>query len=286
MTLPNQKDCSTFAPPVKQGKSTRMISSVSQIKYFFFLFAIPLLLSSCFTSKKVAYFQNATDSLSISSPDGLEATIQKDDILSIIVSSLSNEATLMFNTPNLPITPNVLDPRDPQTAGYLVDKKGYIKFPVLGEIKAQGLTPRQLEKEITDGIVKKNLLFDPVVNARFLNFRVTVLGEVNRPGVVFANGGQISILEAIGLAGDLTIYGLRDNVLLIRQEGNQKITRRLDLTSANILNSPYYYLKSNDVLYVQPGRDKVVSSDAALRILPVIFSGVSVIVVVLTSLLR
>ena len=94
---------------------------------------------------------------------------------------------------------------------------------------------------------------------RFLNFRVTVLGEVNRPGVVNVPSEQISILEAIGQAGDLTIYGLRDNVILIRQEGTNKLVKRLDLTSSNLLQSPYFFLKSNDVLYVEPGRAKIAS---------------------------
>lgn len=245
------------------------------------------LFSSCFMSQKVAYFEGAADSTRIASLAGVEPVIQKDDILSISVSSLSNEATVIFNAPNLPITPNNMPAiSQPQTAGYLVNQDGDIKFPVLGSIHVAGLTPQELEKRITDQLIEKQLLYDPVVSSRFLNFRVTVLGEVNKPGVIYASGEQINILEALGQAGDLTIYGLRDNVLLIRQEGDHKIMKRINLNSSEVLSSPYYFLKSNDIIYVEPGKNKVASTDATLRILPVVFSGVSVIVVVLNSLLK
>lgn len=135
-------------------------------------------------------------------------------------------------------------------------------------------------------LIEKKLLFDPIVTARFLNFRVTVLGEVNRPGVVYAPNEQISILEAIGQAGDLTIYGLRDNIILIRQEGPDKLVKRLSLNSSALLQSPYFFLKSNDVIYVEPGKAKVASTDRTTQLLPIIFSGISVVVIVLNSLLK
>lgn len=244
-------------------------------------------LTSCLNSRKVAYFGDVADSARIASKAGLVPVIQKNDILSISVSSLSNEATIIFNTPNLPINPSAsANPNSPQTAGYLVSQEGKIKFPVLGDINAAGLTQKQLETEITELLINRKLLFDPIVTSRYLNFRVTVLGEVLRPGVVNVPSEQISILEAIGQAGDLTIYGKRENVILIRQEGDEKLVQRLDLNSSSLLSSPYYFLKTNDVIYVEPGREKIASADATLRILPVVFSGVSVIVVVLTSLLK
>jgi polysaccharide export outer membrane protein len=109
---------------------------------------------------------------------------------------------------------------------------------------------------------------------------------VARPGVINVPSEQISILEAIGQAGDLTIYGLRDNVILIRQEGDTKLVKRLNLNSSNVLQSPYYFLKSNDIVYVEPGKAKVAASDRTQQLLPIIFSGISVIVVLLTSLLK
>jgi polysaccharide export outer membrane protein len=260
---------------------------IKGVKYFFTFASILCLVSSCTNTKKVAYFNDIKDSARIISKASLEPIIQKKDILSIMVSSLSNEATVIFNTPNLPITPSAsVTPNMPQTAGYLVSEDGTIKFPILGNIQAAGLTQKQLENNITKLLIDKKLLFDPIVSSRFLNFRVTVLGEVNRPGVVTAPSEQISILEAIGQAGDLTIYGVRDNVILIRQEGADKIVKRLNLNSSKILQSPYFFLKSNDVIYVEASKAKVASTDFTRQLLPIIFSGISVVVIVLNSLLK
>ncbi len=223
----------------------------------FAAFAVTCFFSSCVNTQKVTYFNDVKDSARLVSAATLEPVIQKKDILSITVSSLSNEATVIFNTPNLPITPSAgANPNAPQTAGYLVADDGTIKFPILGNIKAAGLTQKQLENTITQQLIEKKLLFDPIVSSRFLNFRVTVLGEVNHPGVITVPSEQISILEAIGQAGDLTIYGLRNNVMLIRQQGPDKIIKRLDLNSSKLLQSPYFFLKSNDVVYVEPGDSK------------------------------
>ncbi|MEO9003590.1 MAG: polysaccharide biosynthesis/export family protein [Ginsengibacter sp.] len=245
------------------------------------------MISSCANTRKVAYFNDIADSALIASKGGLEPIIQKKDILSISVSSLSPDATLLFNTPNLPITPSTqITGTGPQTAGYLVSEDGTIKFPILGNIPAVGLTQRQLEKNITDLLTEKKLLFDPIVTARFLNFRITVLGEVNRPGVVYAPSEQISILEAIGEAGDLTIYGLRDNVILIRQEGPDKFITRLNLSSSKILQSPYYFLKSNDVVYVEPAKDKIASTSLFQQRIPIILSGLSLFIILLTNVFK
>jgi len=246
-----------------------------------------LIAASCTSTRKVAYFSDVQDSLRIISKAGIEPVIQKKDILSITVSSLSNEATLIFNAPNLPITPSAtMTPNAPQTAGYLVADDGTIKFPVLGNMAAAGHTQKQLESEITNELIKKKLLFDPVVSIRFLNFRVTVLGEVNHPGVITVPSEQISVLEAIGQAGDLTIYGLRDNVILIRQEGVNKVITRLDLSSSKILQSSYYFLKSNDVIYVEPAKDKIASTSLFQQRIPIILSGLSLLIILLTNVFK
>ena len=255
-------------------------------KCLLLIFFLVISLTSCLNTRKVAYFSDLKDSTLIPSKGGLEPVIQKKDILSIAVSSLSMDATVIFNTPNIPVMPNSGLNNMPQTAGYLVSQDGTIKFPILGDIAAAGLTQKQLENNITQLLIDKKLLFDPIVTARFLNFRVIVLGEVNHPGVVNVPSEQISILEAIGQAGDLTIFGLRNNVILIRQEGTNKLVKRLDLTSSQLLQSPYFFLKSNDVLYVEPGKAKVASSDRTQQLLPIIFSGISVVVIILTSLLK
>ena len=241
---------------------------------------------SCVDSRKVVYFKDVGDSTLIASKDGLEPIIQKKDILSIAVTSLSNEATVIFNMPNLPASPSGSANSTSQTAGYLVSQDGTIRFPILGDIMAEGLTQKQLQNNISKMLIEKKLLFDPIVTVRFLNFRVTVLGEVARPGVIYVPSEQISILEAIGNAGDLTIYGLRDNVILIRQEGGNKFVTRLNLNSSRILKSPYFYLKSNDVIYVEPSKAKAALGDRSQQLLPIIFSGASVLIIIFAYLLK
>ncbi len=256
---------------------------MTTIKYFLLSVFLMTALSSCLNTKKIAYFNDVQDSIRIASPAGLEPVIREKDILSISVSSLSSEATVIFNTPNMAAPGGT---SGAQTSGYMVSQDGTIRFPILGDIPAAGMTQKQLSNNITQLLTDKKLLYDPIVTVRFLNFRVTVLGEVNRPGVVNVPGEQISILEAIGMAGDLTIYGLRDNVILIRQEGEDKLVTRLNLNTSGILQSPYFFLKSNDVIYVEPGKARVAASDRTQQLLPVIFSGISVAVVILSLLIK
>ena len=165
--------------------------------------------------------------------------IHKNDLLSIYVSSANTDATLVFNAPNIPTTTAAnANGTTVQNVGYLVNDEGSIQFPVLGKIKAEGFTVKQLTENITDSLTIKKLLIEPLVTIRFLNFRVTVIGEVGKPTVITVPNEKISILEAIGLAGDLTIYGKRENVLLIREEEGKKIVHRIDLNDPATLTSP------------------------------------------------
>ena len=263
-----------------------MYHIIATAKYILLSIFLISLFASCVNTKNVAYFNDVPDSTLIAAKAGLEPIIQKKDILSIAVSSLSNEATILFNMPNLPASPTAATSNTSQTAGYLVGEDGTVKFPILGEIPAAGLTQKQLENNITQLLIDKKLLFDPIVTARFLNFRVTVLGEVARPGVVYVPSEQISILEAIGDAGDLTIFGKRDNIILIRQEGGNKLVKRLSLNSSKILQSPYYFLKSNDVIYVEPGKSKVASTSITQQRLPIILSGLSLLIILLVNVFK
>jgi polysaccharide export outer membrane protein len=189
----------------------------------------------------------------------------------------------VFNAPNSsPITYATSQSTINQATGYLVDQKGYIQFPVVGNIKAGGLTEEELRLLLVEKLTTNKLLVDPIVNIRLLNFKVTVLGEVRDPKVITVQNEKISILEAIGLAGDLTIYGKRNNVLLIRQENGKKIIRRINLNSDRILNSPYFYLKNNDIVYVEPNKARVASSGRSQVILPIVFSILSFLTVVAT----
>jgi polysaccharide export outer membrane protein len=139
--------------------------------------------------------------------------------------------------------------------GYFVDREGYISMPVLGRLKVGGLTLTEIEKIITEGT--QPFLKDAVVNVRFLNFKINVLGEVNQPGIIRISNQRVSVLEAIGNAGDFTPYANRTNVLLVREEGGQRIFQRLNFQSQDIFNSPYFFLKQNDMLYVEPIKARV-----------------------------
>ena len=201
--------------------------------------------------------------------------IQKSDVLSITVSSLNSEATIIFNTPNQTGSVN-----NSQITGYLVNTDGIILFPILGKIKVEGLTERAFSETLAATLVEKKLLVDPIVNVRIINFKVTILGEVSRPTVVQVPNEKISMLEAIGMAGDMTLYAKRDNVLLIRVENGKKITRRINLNSPDFLESPFYYLKTNDIIYVEPNKDRIASTGRSLQVLPVVLSALTLVAII------
>lgn len=247
-----------------------------------------LLFSSCIDVKKAVYFNNVRDTVfnDVATSD-LLPVIQKNDLLSITVSSLNPEATLIFNTPNVsPVSTSNLLSGQTQMVGYLVNQDGEINFPVLGEVRAAGLTKKQLTDQLAKMLTDKKLLVDPIITIRFLNFRVTVLGEVARPTVITVPSEKISILEALGMAGDLTIYAKRDNVLLIREEKGQKITKRINLNATDILSSPYYYLKTNDIVYAEPNQARVSATSELRQNLPIILSALSFLTIIFSYVVR
>ena len=256
--------------------------------FFSVLLGSLFILTSCADTRKFTYLNNIEDGVIPSSVVNLEPIIQKSDILSITVSSLNPEASIIFNAPNLSTSSSSAAGAGniAPSSGYLVNQDGYIEFPVLGNILAAGVTKQRLKEEIARQLVDKKLLIDPIVNIRYLNFRVTVLGEVLRPTVVTVPNEKISIFEAIGLAGDLTIYAKRDNVLLIREEKGNKIIKRLNLNTSEILTSPYYYLKSNDIVYAEPNSAKVSSTNATRQYLPIVLSGLSFIAIIIDRVTR
>jgi polysaccharide biosynthesis/export protein len=248
------------------------------------------LMLSCTPSQKIAYFNNISDTTIRAAAINLDPVIQKNDLLSISVSSLNPEASLIFNAPNVSgntgasttITGNTLQ----TPGGYLVSQEGFIQFPILGNIKAAGLTKTQLTADVTKKLIDNKLLVDPIVNIRFQNFRVTVLGEVAHPTVITVPNEKITLLEALGLAGDLTIFAKRENVMLIREEEGRKIIRRINLNTNELLYSPYYYLKSNDILYAEPNKSKIASTNRSQYWLPALLSGLSLIAVIVTQVIN
>ncbi|MEM6893949.1 MAG: polysaccharide biosynthesis/export family protein [Bacteroidota bacterium] len=211
-------------------------------------------LASCASKQDVVYFQDASNFETIVSDDIYAYKFKVDDVVSIHVSTLDQQASIPFNLFKGAEEGGIR----PEQVDYIIDKDGNIDFPVLGAIKIEGLSPEE-----TKNLLKNKLtdyLKDPIINIRLKNFTVTVLGEVNRPGTYPVNGEQITILEAIGLANDLTIKGKRENVLVIRDFNGTKVYNRIDLTSKQALNSPVYYLTQNDVVYIEPNQSAITSS--------------------------
>ena len=225
------------------------------------LLCIVFMSFACTSVKETSYFYGVPSGPVASNMAVPESIIQKNDILSIVVTDLNPKATEIFNPANTDNADPSATSKQDMSRGYLVDTDGNIYFPLLGSIKAQGLTKSQLKDKIRNLSIEKKILLDPIVNIRFLNFRVTVLGEVGKPTVIPIPNEKISLLEALGLAGDLTIYGNRKNVMVIREEiipgqKEQRSIKRLDLNSAELFTSPYYYLQSNDIVYVNPTKLK------------------------------
>ena len=249
---------------------TKFYSAITSVVLF------SMICLSCRSTKKVIYFRGQGDSTMISDNFVPESLIQSNDIISILVSSQNQEASAIFNTTNnANIASMTSGGTVNQTSGYLVSREGYVVLPMLGKIKAQGLTTNQLEESITKALVTKKILIDPIVNIRLMTFKVTVLGEVEKPGVISVPTEKISLLEALGLAGDLTINAQRDNILVIREEAGKKITKRLNLNTSDLFSSPYYYLKSNDVVYAEPNKVKVRNNSNATLWVPLILSFLS-----------
>lgn len=243
--------------------------------------------TSCVNTKNSTYFSDVQSKEYLNQVQSFEPVIQPNDLLNISISSLNPDATEIFNTfANNPSRTSSANSTISQVAGYLVDSEGYIQFPFLGRIKAAGLTKKTFQQGIQREIIKRKLLLEPIVDVRYLNYKVSVLGEVARPAVLTVPNEKINLLEALGLAGDLTIYASRHNVLLIREEEGKKKLVRLDLTTDELFTSPYYYLKSNDIIYVEPNKAKIASVGAARQWLPIVLSSLTLVVVSIDRLTR
>lgn len=240
-----------------------------------------LLINSCASSKDIQYFQNVEDGILKDSTTAFGAKIQSGDLLYINVSTINPEAAVPFNLYETPVLQNTIGNAEP--IAYLVDDDGFINFPVLGHLQVASLTTNELIKKLENDLVE--YINNPTINIRFANFRVSVLGEVAKPGSYQVLNERISVIEAIGLAGDLTIYGQRDNVLLVRIENGEKTFITLDLTNKEIFNSPYYNLKQNDIIYISPNKTRVNASAVGPNT-GVIISSASLLITVLALILK
>lgn len=244
------------------------------------LYLAVLLFSSCTASQKLIYFENTERDVKRAFTQQYDLRIQKDDLLSITVSSKTPELATPFNL-TTPVSGSISE----QT-GYLVDSQGNVMFPILGKIYAQGFTLSELASNIEARIIEDGYFVDPTVNVKLLNFKISVLGEVKSPGLKKIESGRITILDAIGLAGDLTIYGVRDNVSLIRETNGQRVVATVDLTNDKLFSSEYYYLNPNDIIYVQPNKKQQKQSSSNPYVLSTIFSGTSLLVTIIALILR
>lgn len=235
----------------------------------------------------MTYFPGITDTTIHLVNKNFEPVIQKGDILYVGVTSADPVSSAAFNSSNIQPSQNAAGGTNftqNVTSGLLVNSDGTIMVQNIGKIYVLGRT----KAEVTDEIQKALLpyLKDPVVNIRFMNYRVTVLGEVNRPSTIPVSNERISVLEAIGLAGDLTIYGKRDDILYIHENEGKKEFHRINLNDNSLFKSPYFYLQSNDVLYVTPNKSKVYSGSQFPILWPAIVNSITLLLLVRNSFIK
>ena len=265
-------------------------------RYIFLPFIVIFCLTSCVQQKQIAYFQKAINqSDTIAVAQAYITKIQPRDILSIPIGSLNPVASSFFNPFSaMQVTPDNNSPSTQSTAavnaaptlsqtvapGYLVDANGAIELPIIGVIKVAGLTTIEAREQIKSKL--KEYLKEPTVNVRLLNYKISVLGEVAHPSVYVIPNETITLPEALGLAGDMTIFGKRDNVMVIRDVNGKKEFGKVNLNSRDLFSSPYYYLHANDIVYVEPSKGRIAQTDKVYQILPIVLSALSFIAIILT----
>ncbi len=218
------------------------------------LLAFIIVFFSCASRKDIVYFQNSQDFETLVDKGTFSPKFKIDDLVSIHVSTLNEEASAPFNLYQGAQEGGV----KPAQVDYLIDKDGEIDFPVIGKIKIAGLSSEEVRNLLREKL--SDYLRNPIINIRLKNFTVSVLGEVKRPGTFNVQGERITILEALGFAGDMTIKGRRDNVMIIRDFDGTKVYQKINLTDKNVLNSPFYYLTQNDIVYVEPNNSAISSA--------------------------
>lgn len=247
-----------------------------------------MMVTSCAPVKNIAYFQDKA----LNHPEQIDKhggiVIQPKDMISIVVSSRNPELAVMFNLPIVSYqagSETVGNGGQQKLIGYVVDNDGNIDFPVLGMIQVAGLTRWELAELIKDRLLKEGYLTDAVVTVEFMNFKVSVLGEVKNPGTFTIEGDKVTVLQALSLAGDLTIFGERTNVTVIRELDGRRTFYNIDLCSVDMFKSPAYNLQQNDIVYVEPSEIKARQStvdDKTLRTTSILVSSGSLLVSIAT----
>lgn len=254
------------------------------------LLIVIIVISSCASREKIQYYRGI-ETITQQQPTNYEPRLKQDDLLMIMVLAPTPELAADFNLSNFSVMGDggVMGGRadlannQMRYQSYLIDNKGFIEFPVLGSIQLGGLT----RTEALDLLKSKLKLYikEPIVNLRILNYKVTIQGEVVRPGTFTTISERITLPEALAMAGDLTIYAKRENILIIREIDGKKESHFVDITKADFINSPYYYLSQNDIVYVEPNKTKMNSSVVGPNI-SIILSSVSLLITIVALLIR
>ncbi len=239
-----------------------------------------MMAASCSSTEEIAYIHDAARNTEAAITGKFSKGIQANDLLSIYVESETPAATIPFNQETNKIAMSdgiVMNPNSSAVSGYLVNNDGDIIFPVLGRVHVLGMTHAELAAELQRRLVSEGHILDAQVTVKLMNFKVYVLGDVARPGMIVANGERMTIFEALSMVGDLTIYGQRYNVTVIREENGMRTIGELDLSSKEVFESPYYYLHQNDVVYVEPNMKKKKTAARDPMIMTYISTGLSVL---------
>lgn len=239
-----------------------------------------LVMSACAPRRDLVYFSNMANATKVTNLQNQEIHIRENDIVDITMNSSSPESNNLFSS-NKPISGSTSKRNGYQVK---VNKDGNVYLPLIGDFKIVGMTIDEAEAGITAAL-RKNVK-NPEVDIQIVNFKITVIGEVNKPSTFVMDDTNVNLLEALGMAGDMTVYGKRENVLIIRNEDGQKTMARLNLNNQESMNSPYFYLKQNDIVYVEPDRAKAVEYSSNTRVIPIVVASISAIAVLAAVLLR
>lgn len=255
--------------------------------YFLAVVVSTLFFSACRTSE-IAYINDAERDKAAPYSHQFSKGIQPNDLLYIYVESQSPESAVPFNQET-----NKVAVRDgvalnatggaTKVQGYLVNQEGDITFPVIGSIHVEGLTHRQLADTLEKRLVAEGYITDPIVTVKLLNFKVSILGDVAKPGQIVVDGERITIFEALSMVGDLTIYGQRENVTIVREENGMRTIGTLNLSSKEVFDSPYYYLHQNDMVYVEPNKRRKRNAQRDPQVLSYVSSAVSIVSVLASA---
>ena len=262
------------------------------VKLVFIYWMVSFCFLSCVPNRNLTYFNNLSEVSDYKIPikNFTEPIIQTNDLLSITVNTLSAESNTLFNSgviqdninPANGTNSNNINAPVRRYDGYLVDNDGNINFPVLGKVKLAGLTREEAIDKVTEEIKKS--VKNPIVNIRFLNFQITVIGEVNRPSTFTVPTEKVNVLEALGFAGDMTPYGKREHVLVIREKAGVRSVTKIDFTNKDLLSSPSFYLQQHDVVYVEPVKARVFQGSSTSYYLPIISTLASLISILVFAL--